>query len=77
MGETCKMHMEPGTHKIHLSGLVSKRITIIPRPESASELYRPSYRILAKLVPTFVEPRDQRDGSLRPYSPFSRPHQSE
>jgi hypothetical protein len=48
-----------------------------PWPESASELYRPSYRRLyAKLVPTFADrrvPRGQRDGSLRPYSQISRP----
>jgi hypothetical protein len=44
--------------------------------ESASELYRPSDRRLsAKFVPTFAArgvPRGQREGSLRPYSRFSR-----
>jgi hypothetical protein len=47
-----------------------------PWPEFASELYRASDRRLsAKLVPTFADrgfPRGQRDGSLRPYSRFSR-----
>jgi hypothetical protein len=46
-------------------------------PESAGELYRPSDRRLsAKLVSTFADrgvPRGQRDGSLQPYSRFSRP----
>jgi hypothetical protein len=46
-------------------------------PESSSELYRPrDSRLSAKLVPTFCGckvPRGQRDGSLRPYSRFSRP----
>jgi hypothetical protein len=48
-----------------------------PRPESVSELYRPSDRRLsAKLVPTFsgwMVPRGQHDGSLWPYSRLSRP----
>jgi hypothetical protein len=43
---------------------------------SASKLYPPSdRRLLAKLVPTFCGyrlPRGQRDGSLRPYSRFSK-----
>jgi hypothetical protein len=43
---------------------------------STSELYWPSdRRLLAKLVPTFVDrrvPRGQHDGSLRPYSRISR-----
>jgi hypothetical protein len=47
-----------------------------PWSESASELYRPSDRRLsAKWVPTFADrgvSRGQRDGSLRPYSRFSR-----
>jgi hypothetical protein len=44
-----------------------------PWPESASELYRPSDRRLSeKLVPTFAV-RGQHNGSLRPYSRFSRP----
>jgi hypothetical protein len=46
-------------------------------PESESELYRLSdHRLSAKLVPTFAErgvTRGQRDGSLWPYSRFSRP----
>jgi hypothetical protein len=45
--------------------------------ESASELYRPSDRLLsAKLVPTFADrgvSSSERDGSLRPYSRISRP----
>jgi hypothetical protein len=45
-----------------------------PWPQSASELYRPSDRLLsAKLVPTFADrkvSRSQRGGSLRPYSRF-------
>jgi hypothetical protein len=49
-----------------------KKLT--PWPESAIELYRPSDRRLsAKLVPTFVVSRGQRDESLRPYSRLSRP----
>jgi hypothetical protein len=48
-----------------------------PLPESARKLYRPSSLSLsAKLVLTFPDrgvPRDQRDGSLRPYSRLSRP----
>jgi hypothetical protein len=47
-----------------------------PWSESTSELYRPSDRRLsAKRLPTFANigvPRGQRDGSLRPYSRFSR-----
>jgi hypothetical protein len=48
-----------------------------PWSESASELHRPSDRRLsAKWLPTFAnkgcQPRGQRDGSLRPYSRFSR-----
>jgi hypothetical protein len=49
----------------------------LPRPESATELYRPSDRRLsAKLVPTFADkgvPRRQRDESLWLYSRLSRP----
>jgi hypothetical protein len=49
---------------------------LTPWSESASELYRPSdLRLSAKWVPTFTDrgvPRYQRDGSLRPYSRFSR-----
>jgi hypothetical protein len=43
--------------------------------QSASELYRPSDRRLsAKLVPTFLSiDGGQRDESLRPYSPLSKP----
>jgi hypothetical protein len=49
--------------QLHLSGKQT------PSPESASELYRPSDRLLlAKLVP-----RGQLDGYLRQYSRFSRP----
>jgi hypothetical protein len=44
--------------------------------ESASELYRPSdHRLSAKWLPTFCGervPRGQPDGSLLPYSQFSR-----
>jgi hypothetical protein len=44
-----------------------------PWSESTSEIYRSSdRRLLAKLVPIFAA-RGQRDGSLRPYSRFSRP----
>jgi hypothetical protein len=42
----------------------------------ASELYGPSNRRFLKLVPTFADRGvscDQRDGSLWPYSRFSRP----
>jgi hypothetical protein len=54
--------------------LVSNKKT--PWPESASELYRRSdHRLSAKLVLIFAGrvPRGQSDGSLRPYSWFSRP----
>jgi hypothetical protein len=46
-----------------------------PWPESSSELNRQSDRRLsAKKVPTFADkPCGKRDGSLRPYSRFSRP----
>jgi hypothetical protein len=48
-----------------------------PWPESASELYRPSdCSLSAKLVPTFADRGvlcGQRDGSIRPYSRFSKP----
>jgi hypothetical protein len=48
-----------------------------PWPQYARELYRPSDRRLsAKLMPTICDERvscGQRDGSLRPYSRFSRP----
>jgi hypothetical protein len=54
----------------------SRRL-IAPWPQPASELYRPSDRLLsAKLVPTFADrgmPRGQRDGSLQPHSRISRP----
>jgi hypothetical protein len=47
-----------------------------PWSETASELYRPSDRRLStKWLPTFADrgvPRGLRDGSLRPYSRFSR-----
>jgi hypothetical protein len=44
-----------------------------PWPEFASELYPlRDLRLSAKLVPTFAVPRGQRDGSLHPYSRFSR-----
>jgi hypothetical protein len=49
---------------------------ITPWSESASELYRPrDRRLSAKWLPTFCGqrvPRGQRDGSLWPYSRFSR-----
>jgi hypothetical protein len=46
-----------------------------PWPASASKLYRPSDRRLSKLVPTFADRGCRvvkRNGSLRPYSRFSR-----
>jgi hypothetical protein len=56
---------------------VSDIHNLTPWPQSTSELYLRSDRGLsAKLVPTFAEvTRDQRGGSLRPYSRFSRPFQ--
>jgi hypothetical protein len=62
-------------HNITFQMVVQKT----PWLESAIELYQPSYRrLLAKLVPTFVDrgvSRSQRDGSLRPYYRLSKPEQ--
>jgi hypothetical protein len=55
---------------------IRKRFKKTPWSESANELHRPSdRRSSAKWLPTFCGlrvPRGQRDGSLRPYSRFSR-----
>jgi hypothetical protein len=65
----------PSRGSVYLRAVVkTKKQT--PWSQSASELYRPSdRRFSAKRLPTFADrgvPRGQRDGSLRPYSRFSR-----
>jgi hypothetical protein len=70
----CIFHYEIACVTYFLLGLLKKQT--IPLPKSTSELYRQSDRRLSpKLMPTFEEmlPHDQRDGSLRPHSRFSRP----
>jgi ribosomal protein S14 len=70
----CKKKQYLGGSKTVRARIQTKRNKQTPRPESASELYRPSDRRLsAKLVTTFAYRgvlRGQRDGSPRPYSRF-------
>jgi hypothetical protein len=63
---------------VNANGIMAKKQNKqTPLSESTSELYRPSDRCFStKLMPIFPDrggPRGQSDGSLRPYSWFSRP----
>jgi hypothetical protein len=72
--ELCTVHSQTAMNLETVRQQCSEIEKQTPWPESASELYRPSYRRLsAKLVPTFCGyrvPRGQRDIPMAVFSDF-------